>query len=332
MKVAVFSTKSFDREYFDAAVEISQHELVYFEAPLKAQTTNLTKDFEAVCVFVNDQLDAKTIEKMAANGVRVIALRCAGFNNVDLETAAQYEIKVVRVPSYSPQAVAEHAVALILTLNRKTHKACNRIREGNFSLEKLIGFDLHQKTVGVVGTGKIGQIFAGIMQGFGCKVIAYDPFPSEALQEKGITYHDLKDLLAQSDIVSLHCPLTEETYHLIGEEAFQQIKKGSMLINTSRGALIDTQAAIDALMNLQLGYLGLDVYEQEENLFFRDLSEEIIQDDMIARLISFPNVLITSHQGFLTDEALKEIAETTLYNLTQFENGEELKNEVKSDS
>jgi D-lactate dehydrogenase len=278
---------------------------------------------------VNDKADKQTIEQLAVNGTKLIALRCAGFNNVDLESASKNNIKVVRVPAYSPEAVAEHAVALILTLNRKTHKAYNRIRESNFSLEKLTGFNLHGKTVGVIGTGKIGQAFCRIMLGFGCKILAYDKVPSEEMVNAGIHYCSLDDVLAQSDIISLHCPLVPETQHLINKQAFSKMKKGTMLINTSRGAVIDTADAIEALKNEQLGYFGLDVYEQEENLFFKDLSEKIIADDMISRLIGFPNVLITSHQGFFTKEALEQIAMVTLKNINDFEKNLILENEIR---
>ena len=328
MKVAVFSTKSFDREYFNRFNTNGKHELTYFEAPLNPKTTNLTQGFDAVCVFVNDKLDHQVLEQLKGNGVGLIALRCAGFNNVDLEAAKEHEIKVVRVPSYSPQAVAEHAVALILTLNRKTHKAYNRIRENNFSLERLTGLDIYGKAVGVIGTGQIGQIFARIMLGFGCKVLAFDLQPSTELIEAGVFYTSFEDLLVDSDIVSLHCPLNPNTRHLLGEKEFEKMKSGAMLINTSRGGLINTTAAIHALKHGQLGYLGIDVYEQEEHLFFRDLSESIIHDDEIARLMTFPNVLITAHQGFFTREALEEITQTTLQNLSDFEDGKELQNAV----
>jgi D-lactate dehydrogenase len=328
MKTAVFSTKSYDREYLNRFNAEKLHHLVFFEAPLNADTANLTKGFEAVCVFVNDTLTKETIELIAENGVKIIALRCAGFNNVDLEAAENHGIKVVRVPAYSPHAVAEHAVALILTLNRKTHKAYNRIRENNFSLEKLTGFDLFGKTVGVIGTGKIGAIFSNIMQGFGCKIVAYDHYRDCELITSGVDYMSFDRLLSLSDIISLHCPLTPETFQMINKNSFSKMKQGVMLINTSRGKLINTKDAIDALKNGKLGYLGVDVYEQEENLFFKDLSESIIQDDVISRLMSFPNVLITSHQGFFTKEALEQIAVTTLKNLSDFENNVLSENEV----
>jgi D-lactate dehydrogenase len=267
---------------------------------------------------------------LASHGTSLIALRCAGFNNVDLKAAARLGMRVVRVPAYSPYAVAEHVVAMIQTLNRKTHRAYNRVREGNFSLEGLLGFDLHSRTIGVVGTGKIGQIFAQIMKGFGCEVLGYDVFKNSAFEAIG-RYVALPELLSQSDIVSLHCPLTPETYHLINAEAIEQMKPGAMLINTSRGGLVDTEAAIDGLKSKKIGALGLDVYEQESDLFFEDLSNEIIQDDLFERLTTFPNVLITAHQAFFTKEALENIAETTMQNISDFEAEQPLKNEVKAE-
>lgn len=327
MKVAVFSTKSYDRDYLNR-FNTGLHKLTYFETSLNASTTNLTLGFEGVCIFVNDKIDRQTLEQLSKNGIKLIALRCAGFNNVNIPAAEDNGIEVVRVPAYSPHAVAEHAVALILTLSRKTHKAFNRIREGNFSLEKLIGFNLFKKTVGVVGTGQIGSIFCEIMLGFGCVVLAVDPHEKEELKKKGVTYCSLDELVQQSDIISLNCPLTPQTHHLIDKAVFSRIKKGAMIINTGRGAVIKTSDAIEALRSGKLGYLGLDVYEQEENLFFRDLSESIIPDEQILQLITFPNVLITSHQGFFTHEALEEIATTTLQNLTDFEKGRPLQNKV----
>lgn len=329
MKVAVFSAKPYEREYLDKFNTDNKHELIYFEASLNADTANLAEGFEAVCVFVSDKIDKETIEKLAQRGVKLIDLRSAGFNNVDVEAAAAHKIKVLRVPAYSPQAVAEHAVALILTLNRKTHKAYNRVREGNFSVINLMGFNLYQKTIGVIGTGKIGTAFCQIMHGFGCKVIAYDIKESEVLKQKGIEYKSFDELLSESDIISLHCPLTPDTHHLFNRVAFANMKKGAMLINTSRGGLLNTSHAIEALKSGQLGYLGIDVYEQEENLFFKDLSESLIPDDLIERLMSFHNVLITPHQGFFTKEALDQIAITTIKNFTDFESGLPLENEVK---
>jgi D-lactate dehydrogenase len=329
MKIAFFSTKSYDKIYFEKYKAKSNHLFTYFEASLSESTINLTIDFDGVCVFVNDKIDKKTIENLAQNGIKLIALRCAGFNNVDLEAAKKYGIKVVRVPAYSPQAVAEHAVSLILTLNRKTHKVYNRVRESNFSLENLIGFNLYAKTIGVIGTGQIGTAFCKIMLGFGCKVIGYDIIQSDELIAQGVKYQSIEQVIEQADIISLHCPLSPETQHLFNKKAFAKMKKGAMLINTSRGGLINTPDAIKALKNGHLGHLGIDVYEQEGNLFFKDLSESIIQDDVIQRLMSFPNVLITPHQGFFTDEALTQIAITTIDNITDFEAGIALENEVK---
>jgi len=326
MKIAFFSTQPYDKEYFERYNK--QHEVIFFEAQLNEQTVNLAKGSEAICAFVNDKLNAAVIKALAELGIKLIAQRCAGFNNVDLGAAKENNITVVRVPAYSPHAVAEHAVALIMTLNRKTHKAYNRVREGNFSLDRLTGFDLYGKTVGVIGTGKIGQCFAHIMLGFGCKVLAFDIIANKDLEAAGVEYHPLMDVLEHSDIVSLHCPLTEQTKHLINADTLGMMKQGAMLINTSRGALIDTKTAIDALKTGRLGYLGIDVYEQEEKLFFHDLSENIIEDDIMMRLMSFPNVLITSHQGFLTDEALTQIALITLQNASDFEEGKTLINVV----
>ncbi|MFZ4058863.1 MAG: 2-hydroxyacid dehydrogenase [Ferruginibacter sp.] len=320
MKIAFFSTKTYDRTFFDRYV--TTHEIVYFEAQLNKQTVNLAAGCNAVCVFVNDKLNSGIIASLKELGIQLIALRCAGFNNVNLDAAKAANITVVRVPAYSPHAVAEHALALILTLNRKTHKAYNRVREGNFSLERLTGFDLYGKTVGVVGTGKIGQVFAGIMQGLGCRVIAFDLFQHQPTAATGVEYLPLIDLFAQSDIISLHCPLNEQTKHLVNTQSIAMMKEGVMLINTSRGGLINTPDAIEGLKSGKIGYLGLDVYEQEEKLFFNDLSENIIQDDIIMRLLSFPNVLITSHQGFFTDEALTQIAKVTLENIDEYENGQ----------
>lgn len=328
MKVAFFNTKSYDKEFFEQYAQNTGVELTFFDGTLNCETTELTRGYDAVCVFVNDQLHADVIEKLAEHGVKLIALRCAGFNNVDLEAAEKHQIKVVRVPAYSPSAVAEHAVALILTLNRKTHKAYNRVRENNFSLERLTGFNLQGKTVGIIGTGKIGVAFSRIMKGFGCRVLAHDPYPRQDLQDEGIVYTERDELLEQSDIISLHCPLTPESKHLINKVTIDQMKPGVMLINTSRGALINTKDAIKGLKKGKIGYLGIDVYEQEEDLFFRDLSENIIQDETIMRLISFPNVLITSHQAFFTREALAQIASTTIQNILDFTNNKSLVNEV----
>ncbi|MDD2618458.1 MAG: 2-hydroxyacid dehydrogenase, partial [Bacteroidales bacterium] len=321
MKVAVFSTKSYDREYLDKLNQERKHELVYFEASLKAETVRLAENFDAVCVFVNDKIDKELIEKLKRLGIKLIVLRCAGFNNVDIEAACEQNMPVLRVPAYSPNAVAEHALALIMTLNRKTHKAYNRVREGNFSIERLTGFDLNGKTIGVIGTGKIGCIFAKIMLGLGCEVIAFDKFPNPELQDLKVKYLPLEDVFKQSEIISLHCPLTPETKHIINNNSLNMMKKGVMIINTSRGKLIDTDAAIQALKEGRIGYLGVDVYAQEENLFFKDLSEMVILDDKISRLMTFPNVLVTAHQAYFTDNALTQIAATTLKNLSDFEQG-----------
>ncbi|MGZ8517692.1 MAG: 2-hydroxyacid dehydrogenase [Chitinophagaceae bacterium] len=326
MKVAFFSTQPYDKEYFERYN--SRHEIVFFEAQLNEQTANLAQGCKAVCCFVNDQLNETVLKLLSASGIEIIALRCAGFNNVDLAASKENKLNVVRVPAYSPHAVAEHALALIMTLNRKTHKAYNRVREGNFSLHRLTGFDLYGKTVGVIGTGKIGQCFAQIMQGLGCKVLAFDLIADKKMVDAGVEYLPLMNLLQQSDIISLHCPLTEQTHHLVNKPTLATMKNGVMLINTSRGGLIDTKVAIEALKKGKIGYLGIDVYEQEEKLFFHDLSENLIEDDVIMRLLSFPNVLITSHQGFLTDEALTQIAMITLQNLADFEDGKKLENRI----
>lgn len=326
MKIAFFSTQPYDKEYFERYN--TEHEIIFYDTMLYVQSVNLAKGYDAICAFVNDQLDEPVINGLAEIGVKIIALRCAGFNNVNMSAAKANKIAVVRVPAYSPHAVAEHALALIMTLNRKTHKAYNRVREGNFSLNNLTGFDLFGKTVGVIGTGKIGQCFSYIMLGLGCKVLAFDIIANKDLEAAGVEYLPLMKLLEQSSIVSLHCPLTEQTKHLINTGTLGMMKDGAMLINTSRGALIDTKAAIAALKTGKLGYLGIDVYEQEEKLFFHDLSENIIKDDVIMRLLSFSNVLITSHQGFLTDEALTQIATITLQNCSDFEAGKQLKNQI----
>ena len=326
MKIAFFSTQPYDKEYFERYNR--QHVITFFDAQLNEQTVNLAKGSDAVCAFVNDKLNASVIKVLAETGIKIIAQRCAGFNNVDIAAAKENNIAVVRVPAYSPHAVAEHALALIMTLNRKTHKAYNRVREGNFSLDRLTGFDVYGKTIGIIGTGKIGQCFAHIMQGMGCQVMAFDIIANKDLEAAGVQYLPLKDVLQQSDIISLHCPLTEQTKYIINHDTLDMIKNGAMLINTSRGALIDTKAVINALKKGKLGYLGIDVYEQEEKLFFHDLSENIIEDDVIMRLSSFPNVLITSHQGFLTDEALTQIALITLQNVSDFEQGKKLENAI----
>lgn len=329
MKIAVFSTQKYDREFLSAVP--TEHKFVFFEAQLNNDTVNLTQGFDGICIFVNDHADSEIISELKNNGIKVIALRCAGFNNVDVKAAEKAGIRVVRVPAYSPEAVAEHAVALIMTLNRKTHKAYLRIKENNFSLERLTGFNIYGKTVGVIGTGKIGKAFCKIMLGFGAKVIAYDKFEDDEAKKLGIKYVTFEEVLKNSDIISLHCPLTPETKYMIDWEAFANMKDGVMLINTSRGALINTKDAILALKRGKIGYLGIDVYEQEEHLFYKDLSENIIPDDTIARLMSFPNVMMTSHQGFFTKEALTEIAATTVGNIDCVAQGKPSPNEVKSE-
>jgi D-lactate dehydrogenase len=332
MKVAVFSTKPYDRKFLDAANAAAgaNHEWVYFDTRLEPKTASLAAGCPAVCVFVNDEVSAQTLKILAHQGTRLIALRCTGFNNVDLEAAAALGIKVVRVANYSPYAVAEHAVGLILMLNRKFYRAYNRVRDDNFSLEGLLGFDLHDRTVGVIGTGKIGTIFAQIMHGFGCHLLGYDAYPSAKFEAMGdARYVDLSELLAHSDIISLHCPLLSETHYLINEAAIAQMKPGVMLINTSRGKLVDTKAVIEGIKSGKIGSVGIDVYEEEDALFFEDWSGTIIQDDTFQLLQSFPNVVITAHQAFFTENALNDISRTTVANLTDFEQGNFLQNEVK---
>lgn len=323
MRVAVFSTKSYDQTFLDRSNEASgsRHQFVYLDPRLTVDTAPLANGCLGVCCFVNDSMTANVLEILKAGGTDYIALRSAGFNNVDLAAADRLGIEVARVPAYSPHGVAEHAVALILSLNRRVHRAYNRVRDGNFALDGLLGFNLYEKTVGVVGTGKIGRVFAQIMHGFGCRILAVDPNPHPEVEEFG-TYVPIDTLLRESDIVALHLPLTPETHHLIDAEAVGKMKKGVMLVNTSRGALIDTQAVIGGLKNGTIGYLAIDVYEEEEELFFEDLSGQIITDDVFMRLLTFPNVLVTGHQAFFTQEALTNIADTTVQNLTGFETGE----------
>lgn len=324
MKVAFFSAKSYDRRFFDAALAANRYdiELTYFETKLTDQTAMLAEGCPVVCAFVNDELNRETLEHLAAHGTRLIALRSAGFNHVHLETAGKLGLQVVRVPAYSPYSVAEHTVGLMLMLNRRLYRAYNRVRDDNFTLDGLLGFDFHGSTVGVVGTGKIGQCVAQIMAGFGCRLLGYDLYPSEAFtQLPQAEYVDLPTLLAQSDVITLHCPLHTDTHHLINQTAIAQMKDGVMLINTSRGGLVNTGAVIDGIKQGKIGYLGLDVYEQEDELFFEDWSEDIIDDDEFQLLQSFPNVVITAHQAFFTREALTSIAETTLANIQEFKQG-----------
>ncbi|MEW6730311.1 MAG: 2-hydroxyacid dehydrogenase [Acidobacteriota bacterium] len=331
MKVAVFSTKPYDRAFLAAANAPYQHNLIFFEPRLTQETSLLANDFPAVCAFVNDQLDSVVLSTLVRQGTKLIALRCAGFNNVDLTAAGKLGLKIVRVPAYSPYAVAEHTVALMLALNRKIHRAYARVREGNFALDGLLGFDLNNKTVGIIGTGKIGVVVAKIMKGFGCNLLAYDPYPNADCQTVGITYVPLPELFAQADIISLHCPLMPESYHLINTQALSQMKPGVMLINTSRGALIDTQAVILALKSGRIGYLALDVYEEEADLFFEDLSGQVIQDDLFMRLLTFPNVIITGHQAFFTQNAMENIADTTLANIAAYEQHGHCVNEISEE-
>ena len=331
MKITIYSAQPYDKKYFLMANEKFNHQLIFHEAHLEPSTVELARGSDAVCAFVNDDLGELTIEALKAIDVSMIALRCAGYNNVDLHTADKLGIHVVRVPAYSPYAVAEHTVALMLSLNRKIHRAYSRVRDGNFSLQGLTGFDMHGKTVGIIGTGRIGSIVANILQGFGCKIIAFDTIESETLKERGVQYLPLNELLAQVDIISFHCPLTPETFHLINEESLARMKDGVMIINTSRGAIVDASEAIKALKSGKISHLGLDVYEQEGDLFFHDLSDTIIRDDVFERLLTFPNVLVTGHQGFFTEEALVNIANTTLENISCYEAGKPLLNALHLD-
>ena len=328
MRVAVFSAKSYDRASLEEVNADGRHDLRFFDAPLDSATAGLAAGADAACVFVHDRVDADVLERLAGLGVRLVAIRAAGFNNVDLTAAGALGLTVARVPAYSPHAVAEHAVALMLALNRKIHRAYNRVREGNFALDGLLGFDFAGKTAGVVGTGKIGAVLVRILAGFGCRILAHDPYPSPELEALGVEYVAPDDLFARADVISLHAPLTPQTRHLIDERALGRMKQGVMLVNTSRGALIDTRAVIDALKSGRIGALALDVYEEEDDLFFRDLSEQIIQDDVFTRLLTFPNVLITGHQAYFTREALRGIAETTLANIDAFEQGQRSGNEL----
>lgn len=328
MNIAVYSTKSYDRKFMDAALA-KGHTLHYFETRLTPDTAMLAKGADAVCVFVNDQVSEPVLKTFKLLGVRLVTLRAAGYNNVDLVAAKRLEIAVARVPAYSPQAVAEHATALILSLNRNIHRAYARVREGNFALEGLLGFNLQDRTVGVVGTGQIGECFAKIMSGFGCLILAHDIAPNPACEKLGVAYVGLSELLARSDIISLHCPLTPLTHHLIDAEAVSQMKHGAMLINTSRGAMVDTQAVVDGIKSGAIGHVGLDVYEEEATLFFEDKSDQVIGDDVFERLLTFPNVLVTGHQGFFTSDALTAIAETTMANIVSFEKTGQALHEVR---
>jgi D-lactate dehydrogenase len=331
MRIAVFDTHRYDRDTLDRANAEFGYELAFLEPRLTQQTASIGAGFDVVCSFVNDRVDREVLGVLRAGGVRLLALRSAGFNHVDLVAATDLAMPVVRVPEYSPHAVAEHAVALLLALNRRIHRAHVRVRDGNFSLEGLVGFDLHGKTVGLCGTGHIGSVAARIFTGFGCRVIAHDLRPSEVLvRELGVEYVSLSALYRESDVLSLHTPLTPATHHQIDAAAFAQMKPGVMLVNTGRGAVIDSRALIESLKSGRLGGAALDVYEEEEGVFFRDLSDRVLQDDVLARLLTFPNVLITAHQGFLTREALDHIATTTLGNVRELERGGPLRNEVRA--
>jgi D-lactate dehydrogenase len=324
MKVAVFSTKPYDREFLTQANALlaQQHELVFHETQLNTHSALLAQGCQAVCCFVNDHVDANVLQQLAAQGVTLVALRCAGFNQVDLAAAKNLGITVARVADYSPHAVAEHALGLMLMLNRHLHRAYHRVRENDYSLNGLLGFDMVNKVVAVIGTGKIGEVFARIALGLGCKLIAYDPQPNQALVEAGVTYVPLEQLWPQADVISLHCPLNSSTHHLINSESIAHMKDGVMIINTGRGGLIDTRAVISGLKSKKIGHLGLDVYEEEGDLFFEDNSNQLLQDDVFARLLTFPNVVVTGHQAFFTREALTAIARVTLANITHFERNE----------
>lgn len=315
MKIAVYSTKSYDRKYLELVNVKYNFDLEFFDFMLSKRTAKMAEGCQAVCIFVNDNADREVLTELAQIGVKIIALRCAGFNNVDLEAAKELGLSVVRVPAYSPEAVAEHTVGLMLTLNRRIHRAYQRTREANFSLEGLIGFNMHGRTVGVIGTGKIGLAVMRILKGFGMHILCYDPFKNPAAEELGATYISLDELYAHSHVITLHCPATPENYHLLNAEAFKKMKDGVMIINTSRGTLIDTQAAIEALKSRKIGALGMDVYENERDLFFEDKSNEVILDDVFRRLSSCHNVLLTGHQAFLTEEALTSISDVTLSNI-----------------
>lgn len=324
IKIAMFDTKNYDRIYFDKLCP-DNFELTYFEHKLNKGTVDSTKDFDVVVPFVNDNLDKKVIDGMVKNGVKLVAMRCSGYNNVDIRYLKD-KIKIARVPWYSPYAVAEHAIAMLLCLNRRIHRAFIRTRDHNFSLDGLMGWDLYGKTAGVIGTGKIGQIFIGICKGFGMDVLAYDPYP---VDDKSINYVELDELLEKSDIVSLHCPLTESTNRMINDKTIRKMKQNSIIINTSRGALVDSKALLDALVEKRIGGAALDVYEEEVDIFFEDYSEEIVDDEILTRLVSLPNVIMTSHQAFLTREALENIAKVTLGNIKEYFDGGKLTNEIK---
>lgn len=328
MKLAVYSTKQYDRKYLELVNKDFDFELEFFDFLLTPKTAKMAEGCQAVCIFVNDDACREVLTELAAIGIKILALRCAGFNNVDLDAAKELGIQVVRVPAYSPEAVAEHTVGMMLSLNRRIHRAYQRTRDANFSLEGLIGFNMHNRTAGIIGTGKIGVATMRILKGFGMRLLAFDPYPSEQALALGAEYVDLKTLYAESDVISLHCPMTPENHHLLNKQAFDQMKNGVMIINTSRGGLIDSTAAIEALKQQKIGSLGMDVYENERDLFFEDKSNDVIQDDVFRRLSSCHNVLFTGHQAFLTEEALTSISATTMQNIAQLDRGEPCPNRV----
>jgi D-lactate dehydrogenase len=328
MKIAFFSTKSYDKEFFEAANQTFNHQIDFHETRLSANTTPIANGADAVCVFVNDRVDREVLESLKQEGVSAVALRCSGFNNVDMSAANELGLRVVRVPEYSPHAVAEHAVGLMLALNRRLYRAYNRVRDGDFRLAGLLGFDLYGKTVGVIGTGKIGECICRILLGFGCRVIASDPHENPQCVKMGVEYVENDELFRESAVLMLQCPLVKETYHLVDADSISKMPDGAMIINTSRGGVIDTRAVIDGLKSGKVGALGIDVYEEEADLFFEDLSGSVITDDVFARLLTFPNVLITGHQGFFTTEALEKIADVTLSNLSDLAAGRNCENEV----
>ncbi len=328
-RIAVFDTKPYDRFFFEEENKKYGFDITYFEAKLRPRTANLTAGFDAVCAFVNDELDEQVMEQLHKNGVKLVAMRCAGYNNVNLQAACKFGIQVVRVPQYSPYAVAEYALALLMTLNRKVHRAYNRVREGNFSISGLMGFDLRGKTIGVIGTGKIGRTFIGLLRGFGMRVLAYDPYPNpEHARELNFEYIPLETVFRESDIISLHCPLTPENHHMINDETIAMMKKGIVLINTSRGRLIHSVALVNGLKSGRIGAAGLDVYEEETDYFFEDRSDRAVLDDILARLMTFPNVIVSSHQAFFTAEAERNIAGTTMKSFGDFAAGRTLENSI----
>lgn len=332
MNTILFSTQDYERPFFESLNQKYEHELSFSEAPLRPDTARLANGHECVCVFVNDDAGAETLERLAEEtDVKLVALRSAGFNHVDLKAAEEQGIQVVRVPAYSPHAVAEHAVCLMMALNRKVHRAYNRVREANFALNGLMGFDMHGKTAGIIGTGKIGHCVAEILHGYGCRLVGFDPARNPECEKLGVEYMDLNALLKEVDLLSLHCPLTPETEHLIDEEALQLMKPGVQIVNTSRGAVVDTGAVIESLKSGKIGSLGLDVYEEEGDFFFRNLSDNVIQDDQLARLLTFPNVIVTGHQAFFTHEAMEGIVETTLANIRDVEENGRCENDVSAE-